>query len=268
VGEEGRGINTIIEMVHHTRLDCAIAGAALMRQALVQAVHHAQHRKAFGKLLIDQPLMRNVLADLTIESEAATLFMARLASSFDARESDQQERAFSRIATAIGKYWLCKRACVQVGEALECLGGNGFVEESIMPRLYREAPLNSIWEGSGNVICLDILRALAKEPASLDALISEIRLATGADSRLNAFIADVESSLVKGRNGSDSEGQARQLAEKLALALQASLLVRHGSPAVAEAFCVSRLAGNHGYTFGTLPAGVDINAILSSRLDL
>ncbi|HEV3317397.1 MAG TPA: acyl-CoA dehydrogenase family protein, partial [Candidatus Angelobacter sp.] len=229
VGEEGRGINTIIEMVHHTRLDCAIAGAALMRQALVQAVHHAQHRKAFGKLLIDQPLMRNVLADLTIESEAATLFMARLASSFDARESDQQERAFSRIATAIGKYWLCKRACVQVGEALECLGGNGFVEESIMPRLYREAPLNSIWEGSGNVICLDILRALAKEPASLDALISEIRLATGADSRLNAFIADVESSLVKGRNGSDSEGQARQLAEKLALALQASLLVRHGS---------------------------------------
>jgi putative acyl-CoA dehydrogenase len=268
VGEEGRGINTIIEMVHHTRLDCAIAGAALMRQALVQAVHHAQHRKAFGKLLIDQPLMRNVLADLTIESEAATLFMARLASSFDARESDQQERAFSRIATAIGKYWLCKRACAQVGEALECLGGNGFVEESIMPRLYREAPLNSIWEGSGNVICLDILRALAKEPVSLDALISEIRLAAGSDPRLNAFIADVESSLVKGRNGSDSEGQARRLAEKLALALQASLLVRHGSPVVAEAFCITRLAGDHGYTFGTLPAGVDINTILSSHLEL
>jgi putative acyl-CoA dehydrogenase len=268
VGEEGRGINTIIEMVHHTRLDCAIAGAALMRQALVQAVHHAQHRKAFGKLLIDQPLMRNVLADLTIESEAATLFMARLASSFDARESDQQERAFSRIATAIGKYWLCKRACAQVGEALECLGGNGFVEESIMPRLFREAPLNSIWEGSGNVICLDILRALAKEPVSLDALISEIRLAAGSDPRLNAFIADVESSLVKGRNGSDSEGQARRLAEKLALALQASLLVRHGSPVVAEAFCITRLAGDHGYTFGTLPAGVDINTILSSHLEL
>src|SRR5437588_10744717 len=161
-GEEGRGVATIIEMVHHTRLDCAIAGAALMRQALVQALHHAQHREAFGKLLIDQPLMRNVLADLTIESEAATLFMARLASSFDARESEPRERAFSRIATAVGKYWLCKRACIQVGEALECLGGNGFVEESIMPRLYREAPLNSIWEGSGNVICLDILRALAK----------------------------------------------------------------------------------------------------------
>ena len=267
VGDEGRGINTIIEMVHHTRLDCAIAGAALMRQALVQAVHHARHRKAFGKLLIDQPLMRNVLADLTIESEAATLFMARLASSFDARESDQQERAFSRIATAIGKYWLCKRACVQVGEALECLGGNGFVEESMMPRLYREAPLNSIWEGSGNVICLDILRALAKEPASLDALLAEIRLPAGADPRFHAFIADVESSLVKGRNGSDSEGQARRLAEKLALALQASLLMRHGSPAVAEAFCITRLAGDHGYTFGTLPTGVDINSILASQLD-
>ena|SRR5579859_4450093 len=267
VGEEGRGVNTIIEMVHHTRLDCAIAGAALMRQGLVQAVHHARYRRAFGKLLIDQPLMRNVLADLTIESEAATLFMARLASSFDARESEPRERAFSRIATAIGKYWLCKRACIQVGEALECLGGNGFVEESIMPRLYREAPLNSIWEGSGNVICLDILRALAKEPASLDALIAEIRLAAGADPRLNAFMAEVESSLVKGRNGSDSEGQARRLAEKLALVLQASLLVRHGSPAVAEAFCVSRLSGDYGYTFGTLPAGVDIDTILSTQLD-
>jgi putative acyl-CoA dehydrogenase len=264
VGEEGRGVNTIIEMVHHTRLDCAIAGAALMRQALVQALHHARHRKAFGKLLIDQPLMRNVLADLTIESEAATLFMARLASSFDARESDPRERAFSRIATAIGKYWLCKRACVQVGEALECLGGNGFVEESIMPRLYREAPLNSIWEGSGNVICLDILRALGKEPASLEALLSEIRLPAGSDPRLTTFMADVESSLLKGRNGSDSEGQARRLAEKLALALQASLLMRHGSPAVADAFCITRLAGDHGYTFGTLPAGVDINTILNA----
>jgi putative acyl-CoA dehydrogenase len=264
VGEEGRGVNTIIEMVHHTRLDCAIAGAALMRQALVQALHHARHRKAFGKLLIDQPLMRNVLADLTIESEAATLFMARLASSFDARESDPRERAFSRIATAIGKYWLGKRACVQVGEALECLGGNGFVEESIMPRLYREAPLNSIWEGSGNVICLDILRALGKEPASLEALLSEIRLPAGSDPRLTTFMADVESSLLKGRNGSDSEGQARRLAEKLALALQASLLMRHGSPAVADAFCITRLAGDHGYTFGTLPAGADINTILNA----
>lgn len=262
VGEEGRGVNTIIEMVHHTRLDCAIAGAALMRQALVQALHHAQHRKAFGKLLIDQPLMRNVLADLAVESEAATLFMARLASSFDARESDLHERAFSRIATAIGKYWLCKRACMHVGEALECLGGNGYVEESVMPRLYREAPLNSIWEGSGNVICLDILRALGKEPATLEAVISELRLSAGANPRLSSLITDIESGLRKSKNGADSEGQARRLAEKLALALQASLLVRHGSPAVAEAFCATRLAGDHGYTFGTLPSGVDVDGIV------
>ncbi|HEV3040017.1 MAG TPA: acyl-CoA dehydrogenase family protein [Candidatus Angelobacter sp.] len=268
VGEEGRGVNTIIEMVHHTRLDCAIAGAALMRQALVQAVHHARHRKAFGQLLIDQPLMRNVLADLAIESEAATLFMARLANSFDVRDSDLRERAFSRIATAIGKYWLCKRACMHVGEALECLGGNGYVEESVMPRLYREAPLNSIWEGSGNVICLDILRALAKEPSTLEALIAEIRLSVGADSRVSAFVADVESSLMKGKNGSDSEGQARRLAEKLALALQASLLMRYGTPSIAEAFCITRLGDDHGYTFGTLPAGVDISSILSTLVSV
>lgn len=264
VGEEGRGVSTIIEMVHHTRLDCAIAGAALMRQALVQALHHARHRKAFGKLLIDQSLMRNVLADLAIESEAATLLMARLAGSFDARESDERERAFSRIATAIGKYWLCKRACMQVGEALECLGGNGYVEESVMPRLYREAPLNSIWEGSGNVICLDILRALGKEPSTFEAVISELRLSAGTDQRLSAITADLESSLRKGKNGSDLEGQARRFAEKLALALQASLLVRHGSPVVAEAFCATRLAGDHGYTFGTLPSGVDVDGILGS----
>ncbi len=266
VGEEGRGVSTIIEMVHHTRLDCAIAGAALMRQALVQALHHARYRKAFGKLLIDQPLMRNVLADLAIESEAATLLMARLAGSFDARESDERERAFSRIATAIGKYWLCKRATMQVGEALECLGGNGYVEESVMPRLYREAPLNSIWEGSGNVICLDILRALGKEPSTLEAVISELRLSAGADPRLNSLTADIESSLHKGKNGSDSEGQARRLAEKLALALQASLLVRHGGSAVAEAFCATRLAGDHGYTFGTLPSGVDIDGLLLAAM--
>jgi len=208
--------------------------------------------------------MRNVLADLAIESEAATLLMARLAGSFDARESDERERAFSRIATAIGKFWLCKRACMQVGEALECLGGNGYVEESLMPRLYREAPLNSIWEGSGNVICLDILRALGKEPATMEAVISELRLSAGADPRLRALAADLESSLRKGKNGTDSEGQARRLAEKLAVALQASLLARHGSPAVAEAFCATRLAGDHGYTFGTLPSGVNIDGILDS----
>src|SRR5215469_4667585 len=195
VGEEGRGVQTIIEMVNHTRLDCAIAAAALMRQALVQALHHSSHRRAFGKLLLEQPLMRNVLADLTLESEAATLLMIRLARSFDRRENDAQERAFCRIATAISKYWLCKRAPVHVGEALECLGGNGYVEESVMPRLYREAPLCSIWEGSGNVICLDILRALAREPESVEALLQELRGAAGSDKRLDSYLRSLETRL-------------------------------------------------------------------------
>ena len=250
VGEEGRGVSTIIEMVHHTRLDCAIAAAALMRQGVVQALHHTRHRQAFGKLLIEQPLMRNVLADLIIESEAATLLIARLASSFDRRDSDPQERAFGRLATAVAKYWLCKRACVHVGEALECHGGNGYVEESVMPRLYREAPLYSIWEGSGNVICLDVLRALKKEPESLDTVMQEIRLASGADRRPENLVVHLQASL----NADNSESQARRLTEKLALGLQASLLIRHSSPAIAEAFLTSRLNGDHGHTFGTLPA--------------
>src|SRR5437764_8763997 len=266
VGEEGRGINTIIEMVHHTRLDCAIAAAAMMRQATVQAIHHARHRKAFGKLLIEQPLMRNVLADLLIESEAATLFMARLARSFDLRDSEPQDRAFGRIATAIAKYWLCKRAPMHVGEALECHGGNGYVEESIMPRLYREAPLYSIWEGSGNVICLDILRALAKDPDSVDALVAEIRQETGADQRLDSFISDVETTLMQTKSSSESEAQARRLAEKLELALQAQLVLRHSKPAVADAFLATRLNRNHGYTFGTLPSTTDMKTILEQEL--
>ncbi len=268
VGEEGRGVNTIIEMVHHTRLDCAIAAAALMRQALVQAVHHAGHRKAFGKLLIEHPLMRNVLADLTQESEAATLLMARLAHSFDARESDDRERAFGRIATAISKYWLCKRAPMQVAEALECLGGNGYVEESILPRLYREAPLYSIWEGSGNVICLDVLRAITKDPATLDALIYELKLTTGSNRLLDGCVAELESTLAtyarrSGKNGAgEAEGQARRLAEKTALALQASLLMRHSSNAIADAFCASRLSPDGGRAFGTLPGTADVKAVL------
>src|SRR5215472_5215521 len=249
VGEEGRGVSTIIEMVNHTRLDCAIGSAALMRQAVVQAIHHARHRKAFGKLLIDQPLMRNVLADLLIESEAATLLMVRLASAFDARESDPEERAFARITAAIAKYWLCKRACIQVGEALECLGGNGFVEESIMPRLYREAPLNSIWEGSGNVICLDILRAINKEPEAVASVGDEIRLAHGADRRFDEFADRLEQDLP----AAATEVDARSLAERLALALQASLMIRHGIPEAADAFCATRLAKEGGSTFGTLP---------------
>jgi putative acyl-CoA dehydrogenase len=268
VGEEGRGVLTIIEMVNHTRLDCAIAAAALMRQALVQAVHHARYRRAFGKLLMEQPLMRNVLADLAIESEAATLLMLRLAASFDRRaanESNDRERAFCRIATAIAKYWLCKRSPAHVSEALECLGGNGYVEESIMPRLYREAPLYSIWEGSGNVICLDVLRALAKEPAAGEALIQELKSTAGADKRLDAYVAALEPRLGnKTGNGSlHSEHAARELTERLALALQASLLVRHSSPEMAEAFIASRIVGQHGQSFGTLPPGINESSILA-----
>jgi putative acyl-CoA dehydrogenase len=268
VGEEGRGVQTIIEMVNHTRLDCATAAAALMRQAVVQAVHHARYRRAFGKLLIEQPLMRNVLADLALESEAATLLMARLARSFDAREEDERERAFCRVATAIAKYWLCKRSPVHVGEALECLAGNGYVEESIMPRLYREAPLYSIWEGSGNVICLDVLRALAKEPASIAALMSELQTTAGADKRLDVCVAALLERLGDKANSGSLHGYgvpeyaARELTEKLALALQATLLVRHSSSAMAEAFIASRLAGQHGQSFGTLPAEVNVDGML------
>jgi putative acyl-CoA dehydrogenase len=273
VGEEGRGVHTIIEMVNHTRLDCAIAAAGLMRQALVQAVHHARHRRAFGKLLIEQPLMRNVLADLAVESEAATLLMVRLARSFDARESDDRERALCRIATAIAKYWLCKRSPVHVSEALECLGGNGYVEESIMPRLYREAPLYSIWEGSGNVMCLDVLRALTKDPSTVEALLAELKTTTGADKRLDSYVTGIQKRLTdKASDGSlygygAAEFAARELTEKLALALQASLVVRHSSPAVADAFIASRLAGQHGQAFGTLSAGVDVDGIVTSIAD-
>jgi putative acyl-CoA dehydrogenase len=261
VGEEGRGVQTIIEMVNHTRLDCAIAGAGLMRQALAQAVHHALHREAFGKLLIDQPLMRNVLADLAIESEAATLLMVRLAHAFDHRESDERERAFCRIATAIAKYWLCKRSPMHVGEALECLGGNGYVEESIMPRLYREAPLYSIWEGSGNVMCLDVLRALTKEPATVEALLAELQSTAGADERLDAYVESIGNRLT---TATHDKYAARDLTEKLALALQASLMVRYSSPAMAEAFITSRLAGQHGHAFGTLRAGLSVDAVLEA----
>jgi putative acyl-CoA dehydrogenase len=262
VGEEGRGVNTIIEMVNHTRLDCAIAAAALMRQSMVQAIHHAKGRAAFGKLLIDQPLMRNVLADLAIESEAATQFMLRLAAAFDARVSDAQQRSFARVATAIAKYWLCKRAPMHVGEALECLGGNGYVEESIMPRLYREAPLYSIWEGSGNVICLDILRALVKEAGAAEAILSELRKSANRDPRFDAFVTGLESELAGAAAGAVPEVTARRLAEKLALALQAALLIRHSPPAVAEAFVGSRLDGQCSHAFGTLPA-MDFEAILN-----
>ncbi len=258
IGEEGRGVPTIIEMVQHTRLDCVIGTASLMRQALAQAIHHARHRQTFGRFLIDQPLMQNVLADLALESEAATVLMMRLARAFDSRETDAGERGFARLATAVAKYWVCKRGPGQVNEALECLGGNGFVEESILPRLYREAPLNSIWEGSGNVICLDILRAMSKEPDAISSVVDEIRLARGVDARFDAFVNQLENDL----SAPPQEVAARRIAERLALGLEASLLIRHSIAAVADAFCASRLANDGGRAFGTLPKNTDFRAIV------
>jgi putative acyl-CoA dehydrogenase len=271
VGEPGRGVPTIIEMVGHTRLDCVIGGAAGMRAGVVNATHHAAYRSAFGKLLIDQPLMRNVLADLCIESEAATALAMRLARAYDEagaempnpRDSGEEALSdahlFKRLATAVGKYWVCKRATNHAFESLECLGGNGYVEESGMPRLYREAPLASIWEGSGNVMSLDVLRALVRTPRSLEVFMQEVREAQGADARLDAHVHKLE------RQFSDPatlESRARRIVEGMALALQGSLLVRHGAPAVADAFCASRLGGDGGLEYGTLPAGTDFEAIL------
>jgi putative acyl-CoA dehydrogenase len=259
VGDEGRGVPTIIEMANHTRLDCVIGSAALMRKAVAEALHHATHRAAFGRALIDQPLMRNVLADLCVESEGATALMMRLARSYDRQDDRTLEGPYRRIATAIAKYWVTKRAVPLVGEALECLGGNGYVEDSAMPRLFRESPLNSIWEGSGNVICLDVLRAMVKEPGALEACLTEIRAATGQDRRYDAFVRGVEADLAR---TDEVEGQARRLVERMALALTGSLLVRHGNAAVADAFCASRLSGDGYLAFGTLPAKLDLGAII------
>jgi putative acyl-CoA dehydrogenase len=241
-------------MVSVTRLDCTIGSAAGMRAALSQAIHHTRHRRAFGALLADQPLMRNVLADLAVESEAATALAIRLAGALD-----RDERQFRRLATAVGKFWVCKRQPVVVGEALECLGGNGYVEDSGMPRLYREAPLNSIWEGSGNVQALDVLRAIRREPESLDAFLAEVGAAAGADRRLDDAVTDLKGHLAEAQ---DPEGQARRVVERMALVLQGSLLVRHSPGAVADAFCASRLAGDWGHAFGSLPRGVDTAALV------
>ncbi|MBK1784719.1 acyl-CoA dehydrogenase family protein [Prauserella cavernicola] len=261
VGEEGRGVPTIIEMVNNTRLDCVIGGAAGMRYGAVRAAHHARHRHTFGKALDRQPLMTNVLADLAVESEAATVAALRLAGASDrAITGDRQEAALRRLALAATKYWVCKRAPAHAAEALECLGGNGYVEESGMPRLFRESPLSSIWEGSGNVAALDTLRAMAKRPDSVEAYFAEVEQAEGADSRLDDAIGRVRKELA---DLSDVEFRARRVVELLALVFQGSLLVRHGDSAVADAFCASRLAGDWGIAFGTLPAGVDVHAITS-----
>ncbi|MBW5486452.1 acyl-CoA dehydrogenase family protein [Streptomyces bambusae] len=262
VGEEGRGVRTIIEMVAATRVDCVIGSAAIMRQALTQAVHHATYRSAFGARLVEQPLMRNVLADLALESEAATALMLRLAAAQDAVQDrgDEQEQAFLRLAVPAAKYWVTKRCTPTVAEALECLGGNGYVEESGLPRLLRESPLNSIWEGSGNVQALDVLRALQREPQALNAFLVEVGLARGADHRLDTAVKDLLTELA---DLDGIEARARRLVERMALVLQGSLLVRFAPPEVADAFCASRLGGDWGSAFGTLPHSLDLKAVVA-----
>lgn len=260
VGEEGRGVKTIIEMVHHTRLDCTIAPAAYMRQALAQAMWHTSHRTAFLKKLIDQPLMARVLADLAIENEAATALTFRIARSFDEAKSEQAA-LFSRLATPIGKYWLNKRVVNFVYEAMECHGGAGYIEESVLPRLHRQSPLNSIWEGSGNVICLDVLRALSREPETAAALFAELEAARGAYAALDRAIDKA-----KARLKTVTEPQARVLVEELALALQGALLARTAPKAVADAFVATRLGDTPWRTYGAFDAEIDVRAIVSRAM--
>jgi putative acyl-CoA dehydrogenase len=266
VGEPGRGVRTIIEMVGHTRLDCVIGAAAGMRSGVMNATHHAAHRSTFGKPLIEQPLMQNVLADLCVEAEASTALAMRLARAYDEADADARTgesstdaQLFKRLATAVGKYWACKRAPNHAFESLECLGGNGYVEESGMPRLYREAPLASIWEGSGNVMSLDVLRALVREPRSAEVFMAEVQLAAGGDARLDAHIARVKREL---SDFEQIETRARRVVEAMALALEGSLLVRHAPDEVADAFCGSRLGGDGGLEYGTLPAGTAFASII------
>ena len=260
VGDEGRGVRTIIEMVNMTRLDCVLGSAAGMRRGTALAAHHAAHRQAFGRYLSDQPLTRNVLADLAVESEAATTLAVRLAGATDrATAGDPAEAAFRRLGLAASKYWVCKRGASHAAEALECLGGNGYVEDSGMPRLYREAPLNSIWEGSGNVAALDVLRAMLREPESVDAFLAEVDRAAGADPHLDDAVRRLRGELL---DRDDLEARARRIVEWMCLALQGSLLVRHAPPAVADAFCASRLGGDWGHAFGTLPPEVDAGTII------
>lgn len=259
VGEEGRGVRTIIEMVNSTRLDCTIGSASIMRQGVAQATWHAHRRSAFGRILDQQPLMANVLADLCIEAEAATAMAIRLAATFDAAPTDPGEEFLQRLLTPVAKYWTCKRAPVHAAEALECLGGLGYVEESEMPRIFRQSPVNGVWEGSGNVMCLDALRAMIRSPESMEAFMVELDLAAGADRRLDAAIAGVRKEL---GDTDEMESRARAVVESLALAMQGSLLVRHGPPDVADAFCASRLGEDGGRAFGTLPPEFDFAGII------
>ena len=262
VGEEGRGIRTIIDMVTGNRMYCAMSSAGIMRQALVQALHHTAHRSAFQRRLIQQPLMRNVLADMAVEVEGALALGMRVARAMDAPD-DPGEAALARIGTAVAKYWNCKRCPALVVEALECHGGPGYVEESIMPRLYREAPLNSIWEGSGNIMGLDVLRAMGREPEAMAAFLAEVELARGAHPNLDRAMDDLRGMI---GDAEGLEGQMRRVTELMALCLQGSLLVRLGDAAVAEAFCVSRLGGRFHGALGTLPKGVDLDAVIGRAM--
>jgi putative acyl-CoA dehydrogenase len=264
IGEPGRGIATILTMVQHTRLDCVIGSAGIMRGALARALYHAEQRRAFGRRLVEQPLMQNVLADLALEAEAAMQLALRLARAFDAPVGSG-DRALARLATPAAKYWVCKRAPMVALESMEVMGGNGYVEENPLPRLYREAPVNSIWEGSGNVICLDVLRAATREPASVEALISELANARAQNRDLDRYIASLEASL---RHGGDDPASARRLTQGIALALAGALVVTHSPAAIADAFCASRLRVDSycGAAFGTLPTGVDLTSIVERAL--
>jgi putative acyl-CoA dehydrogenase len=263
VGEEGRGVPTIIDMVAMTRFDCMVGSSSSMRQGLAQVLHHCAQREAFGDRLIDKPLMQNVLADLAIESEAALMLSMRMARSLD-NQHDEHEQLLMRIGTAVGKYWICKRTPGHAYEAMECIGGSGVMEESIFPRLYREAPVNAIWEGSGNVQCLDMIRAIQRTPGSLDAFMQEVGKAQGRDARLDSFVESLQADF---SDLATLEYRARRVVEKMALALQGSLLLQYGNAAVAEGFCASRLtANNAGWVYGTLPAGVDCKTIIERAM--
>jgi putative acyl-CoA dehydrogenase len=264
LGDEGRGVPTIIEMVAATRLDCVLGSSGLMRRALVEAVWHTSHRSAFGDLLRDKPAMRGVLADLAVESEAATVLALRLAAAVDA-SGNEHEDALRRIALPLAKFWVCKRTPMMVAEALECLGGNGYVEESGLPLIYRESPLNSIWEGSGNVNALDVLRALGKEPAALDAWLTEVGTVRGEDPRLDAAVTDVLTSLA---DLSDAEARARRIAARMAVCLQAALLLQHSPAEVADAYIATRVTTDWPGIFGTLPQGTPTEALVTRALAL
>ncbi|MCH8497942.1 MAG: isovaleryl-CoA dehydrogenase [Marinobacter sp.] len=264
VGEEGRGVRTIIEMVSMTRFDCMIGSSAGMRQAAAQALHHSRHRSVFGNRLNEQPLMQNVLADLALESEAALALTLRVARAMD-NQDNPQERLLARLATPVGKYWICKRTPNHAYEAMEVIGGSGVMEDCIMPRLLRESPVNAIWEGSGNVQCLDTLRVLQKEPEALTAFFAEAALAKGSDARFDGFLAQLQQDF---SDLSALEFRARNLVDRLALLMQASLLIRHSSAAVADAFCAGRLQSQGGLNYGNLPKGVDAAAVVARATPL